>query len=50
MLQDNEKNLDVHSACLQRYISSPEKQQQLYKRTLMVVVISQIFGGVGLAA
>lgn len=32
------------------YINSPEKQQQLYKRTLIVVVISQIFGGAGLAA
>lgn len=30
--------------------SSPEKQRRLYKRTLMVVVLSQIFGGAGLAA
>nr|WP_199749541.1 MFS transporter [Cytobacillus oceanisediminis] len=44
------KVLDVQSASLQSYISSSEKQQQLYKRTLMVVVISQIFGGAGLAA
>lgn len=34
----------------QPFIHSPEKQQQLYKRTLLVVVISQIFGGAGLAA
>ncbi|MCG7337432.1 MFS transporter [Sporosarcina sp. ACRSM] len=34
----------------QSFIHSPEKQQQLYKRTLLVVVISQIFGGAGLAA
>ncbi|MFC5592045.1 MFS transporter [Sporosarcina soli] len=34
----------------QSFINSPEKQQQLYKRTLLVVVISQIFGGAGLAA
>ncbi|HLS10438.1 MFS transporter [Lentibacillus sp.] len=35
---------------ISNYINSPEKQQQLYKRTLIVVVISQIFGGAGLAA
>lgn len=34
---------------LQRYIDSPERQRQLY-RTLFIVVISQIFGGAGLAA
>ncbi|WP_244988963.1 MFS transporter [Robertmurraya siralis] len=28
----------------------PEKQKKLYKRTLIIVVISQIFGGAGLAA
>ncbi|MEH7379032.1 MFS transporter [Bacillus sp. JJ1533] len=42
--------MDVHSAWLQVYVSSLEKQKQLYKRTLMVVVFSQIFGGAGLAA
>jgi MFS family permease len=42
--------LDTQSAWLQSYINSSEKQQQLYKRTLIVVVISQIFGGAGLAA
>ncbi|NHC41124.1 MFS transporter [Bacillus sp. MM2020_1] len=35
---------------LQSFIDSPEKQQVLYRRTLLVVVISQIFGGAGLAA
>ena len=35
---------------IQGYIDSPEKQQQLYKRTLLIVVLSQIFGGAGLAA
>ncbi|WP_338754534.1 MFS transporter [Bacillus sp. FJAT-52991] len=35
---------------LQSYIDSPDKQKQLYRRTLMIVVISQIFGGAGLAA
>lgn len=34
----------------QEYIDSSEKQQQLYRRTLIIVVISQIFGGAGLAA
>ncbi len=37
-------------AWLQSYIDSPEKQRGLYKRTLIIVVISQIFGGAGLAA
>ncbi|MFV8829116.1 MFS transporter [Alkalihalobacterium sp. APHAB7] len=32
------------------YIKSPEKRRQLYKRTLIIIVISQIFGGAGLAA
>lgn len=35
---------------IKSYIDSPEKQQQLYRRTLWIVVISQIFGGAGLAA
>ncbi|AXV63606.1 MFS transporter [Bacillus subtilis] len=42
--------MDVQTASLQSYISSPEKQKSLYKRTLFVVSISQIFGGAGLAA
>ncbi len=50
MLQDREKKLEVQPNWLQAYISSSEKQQQLYKRTLVVVVLSQIFGGAGLAA
>ncbi|MCI2256626.1 MFS transporter [Domibacillus sp. PGB-M46] len=35
---------------LQGYIDSPEKQKQLYKKTLRVVILAQIFGGAGLAA
>ncbi|UVI30212.1 MFS transporter [Paenibacillus spongiae] len=35
---------------LREYVNSPDKQRQLYKRTLLIVVISQIFGGAGLAA
>ncbi|WP_134684913.1 MFS transporter [Brevibacillus migulae] len=34
----------------QGYIDSSEMQQKLYKRSLLIVVISQIFGGAGLAA
>lgn len=34
----------------QSYIDNPEKQKRLYQRTLTIVVISQIFGGAGLAA
>lgn len=40
----------VQTAGLKSYIDSTEKQQYLYKRTLMIVVISQVFGGAGLAA
>jgi MFS family permease len=35
---------------LQSYIDSPEKQRKLYRRSLFIIVISQIFGGAGLAA
>ncbi|TFE00723.1 MFS transporter [Jeotgalibacillus salarius] len=35
---------------IQEYINSEEKRAQLYKKTLWVVVLSQIFGGAGLAA
>lgn len=35
---------------LQDYIDSPEKQKQLYKKTLRIVILSQIFGGAGIAA
>ncbi|MET3697726.1 sugar phosphate permease [Bacillus oleivorans] len=35
---------------IQSYIDDKEKQKKLYKRTLIIVVLSQIFGGAGLAA
>lgn len=35
---------------LQTYIESETKRNKLYKRTLLIVIISQIFGGAGLAA
>ncbi|MFD2045082.1 MFS transporter [Ornithinibacillus salinisoli] len=34
----------------QGFIDNPEKIKKLYKRTLIIVVISQMFGGAGLAA
>src|SRR5699024_6698655 len=40
------KNMDL----TQEYVDDPEKQKKLYRRTLIVVVISQMFGGAGLAA
>jgi len=47
---DSVNALDDQSALLQSYILSVEKQKSLYKRTLFIVSISQIFGGAGLAA
>lgn len=35
---------------LERYVNSKQEQEKLYKRTLLIVVMSQIFGGAGLAA
>ncbi|MDP5276724.1 MFS transporter [Chengkuizengella axinellae] len=35
---------------LQNYIDSPEKQRELYRRTLIIIVLSQILSGAGLAA
>jgi MFS family permease len=47
---DDSKALESQADWLKNYIDSPEKQQKLYKRTLFIVVLSQIFGGAGLAA
>lgn len=47
---DYAKTSESQPTWLQSYIDSPEKQRQLYRRTLMIIVISQIFGGAGLAA
>lgn len=41
---------DKQQAMLQGYIESPEKVRGLYRRTLWMVVLAQIFGGAGLAA
>jgi len=35
---------------IETYIESPEKLKSLYKRVLLVVSLSQVFGGAGLAA
>lgn len=35
---------------VQSYALSPERRHALYRRTLVVVIVSQIFGGAGLAA
>ncbi|MCG7345927.1 MFS transporter [Sporosarcina sp. ACRSL] len=35
---------------LEQVVHSPEAQRQLYKRSLIVVIMSQVFGGAGLAA
>lgn len=42
--------LESQPAWLQSYIDEPEKQRRIYRRTLIIVVISQIFGGAGLSA
>ncbi|MBD8015957.1 MFS transporter [Planococcus wigleyi] len=43
-------NRKTNQQMLQGYIESPEKIKELYRRTLWIVVLSQIFGGAGLAA
>ena len=39
-----------NSTEVEHYLHSTEAQQKLYKRSLIVVIMSQIFGGAGLAA
>lgn len=39
-----------NSELMRQYAESPEMQQQLYRKTLWIVVFSQILGGAGLAA
>ncbi|OWA37299.1 MFS transporter [Saccharibacillus sp. O16] len=45
-----EANTHRQQALINAYAESPEKQRRLYKRTLITVIASQIFGGAGLAA
>ena len=47
---DHSDAIESQPDWLQSYLDHPEKQRQLYRRTLIIVVISQIFGGAGLAA
>jgi MFS family permease len=44
------KTTSAHADAVQSYIQSPQKQQQLYRRTLTIVILAQILGGAGLAA
>ncbi|MED1793092.1 MFS transporter [Brevibacillus nitrificans] len=46
----DEVTLEKQTSSLRCLIDSPEQRRKLYKRTLMIVVLSQIFGGAGLAA
>ncbi|WP_223067073.1 MFS transporter [Paenibacillus caui] len=46
----NSNIVENPSSILQSYVESPEKQSKLYRRTLVIVILSQIFGGAGLAA
>lgn len=47
---NNSTALIQQPSWLQKYIDSPFEQRKLYKRTLLIIVISQIFSGAGLAA
>lgn len=40
----------INDRLIRQYIASPDLQRKLYKRSLFIVVLSQIFGGAGLAA
>ncbi|BCA36166.1 MULTISPECIES: MFS transporter [Bacillus] len=42
--------LDKAGALIDNHVYTEEEQQKLYKRTLIIVSISQMFGGAGLAA
>ncbi|WP_336781892.1 hypothetical protein [Paenibacillus illinoisensis] len=45
-----QEKTERHDSVIQGYIESREKQRQLQKRTLAIVIASQICGGAGLAA
>ncbi|MFS0921305.1 MFS transporter [Brevibacillus sp. 179-C 1.1 NHS] len=47
MTHDPHSTKDSH---VQDYVNSSEMQRKLYKRSLLIIVLSQIFGGAGLAA
>lgn len=41
--------LDKAGALIDNHVYTEEEQQKLYKRTLIIVSISQMFGGAGLS-
>lgn len=45
-----EEKPKTRNESLRKAVDSPEKRRQLYKRTMIIVIASQIFGGAGLAA
>lgn len=49
---DNQTQIKTskRDADLKKYLYSPENQRQLHKKTMKIVIASQIFGGAGLAA
>ncbi|WP_373231911.1 MFS transporter [Cohnella sp.] len=50
MSHEPDGTIESPTSNLRAYIDSLEMQERLYKRTLLIVVMSQIFGGAGLAA
>ena len=51
MLQEEgELMKNNQSAIIEQYVHSKDEQQKLYKRSLIIVMLSQVFGGAGLAA
>ncbi|MEH7495159.1 MFS transporter [Neobacillus niacini] len=50
MARKSKNTLTQQPLWLQDYIDLPEKQNQLYKKTLKILILSQIFGGAGLGA
>ncbi|MBM7605146.1 MFS family permease [Metabacillus crassostreae] len=47
---NDSKELTSNRTDIQSYMNDPQKQSGLYRRTLIIIVIAQIFGGAGLAA
>ncbi|WP_147804564.1 MFS transporter [Alkalicoccus halolimnae] len=48
--KESVKGSGTPSPWLQSYVDSSEKQKQVYKKTLIIVTISQVFAGAGFAA
>lgn len=43
-------SIKSNTSDIQAYVHSPDKRRNLYKRTLTIIIISQMLGGAGLAA